>query len=615
MKKLLFIGSLIVGLAIYLFTRKKAVGIAVDTSGNLFTGFNFPVSTGYTSTSTSSSNSGSISNGSSSNNNDANALTSEVRQIAYLTAENLNQVDLTNIDEFDIPLHPNPTYPNEPVFKCFMNGPNYRSQSTVGNIFKKGFTGVEWGLMQMGTEKQEYPFNPNFISTIPREKRVIYYRPPQNLNLDVNASGTDIMNTPYSAYNYIGGEMVGNIAKMFEGNADKVHMGLVYMDIENGIWTLNDQELANRLVAIYEQIHSGCDQYTKVSLLYQALPIHYIGFGVSYDDYGHAPSAFWTLPATMTTNASSMGMPVENVGKSLNSLNYIKCVFEYYLYYEAFQEQGTILKNILDENLKDGSGNDISMLDHFDESKPSYLHFASHLTAGIEVNKPWLNGKSLLIQTNNFNMAGIGYYYRDYGQEWTSQPNSNKLKQSNDGLGRYAIPSRIMEAMTLLSYFSGCEFYNWNDSRTLTPVNRSTGEYVNGGVVRTDYSNIDAEQIAIRRLSVEKAIVGNNQYSVADLIDGSEIYTCDNTKVDYLNVSTFSGVRAVKGLDFRKYKLSAVRCIVNEAKGLIAILAFQPYSCEQSTVDVIYNSNGYNFRKTIQIPVGQNKIYIYSLNS
>ncbi|MDR6564970.1 MULTISPECIES: hypothetical protein [unclassified Arcicella] len=619
MKKIFLVLGFVAGIAIYFFTRKKTgTSAGTGTGDSLLSGLNFPVYTSTTSSNSGGTGGGTvIDNGGSGGGGttDPNALTNEVRELVYTVPAMLNQVDFSFINDFDVPLHPNPTYPNEPVFKCLLKGLNYRSQSTVGNIFKKGFTSLEWGLMINTTERQVYPdYYSNFVSPIPQEKRVIFIS-SGNTNLHSSASTSDINNTPYSAYNNLTGDLTNNICKMFDGSSNVAKIHLLGLDIENGIWGLPTADLANRLVAINEKLHEGCDPNTKISLLYQALPVVDVGFGVTYAKYSEPANAYWTTPASMTENAIAMGMPAGNVGKSLHSLAYIKCMFEYYLMYEAFQNEGAVLTNILDTPLLSGSGVNISVLTHFgvsNQDSPSYLHFAAHLASGLEINIPKLNGKKVMVQSNNFNIGGTGYFYRDFGNDWPSQPDTSKIKQCYDGF-KYAIPARMMEAMALLTYFSGAEYYNWDASDVLTPVNRSLGEYVSNEVSRRDYVGIGGEQSAMRRLCAEKAQVGSTQKSVADLIDGTEIYTLDNTKVDYLNVSAFSGVRAVKGLDWRTYKLSAVRCIVNEAKGLIAILAFQPYGVEQSSVDVVYNSNGFNFRRNISIPVGHNKIYIYSL--
>lgn len=617
MKKILLVLSLVAGIAIYFFTRKKTGtgSITANTGDSLLSGLTFPVryaSTGSNSGGTVIDTGGSGGTGGE-NTPDPNALTNEVRELVYTVPAMLNQVDFSFITDFDVPVHPNPSYPNEPVFKCLLKGPNFRTQSTVGNVLKKGFTQIEWGVMRDDlSERQSEPLSSQFVSTLSPEKRAIFYTTDESVNLGASASASQISNTPYSAYQSITNG-IKDFGKIFDGSSTVCKAGLVALDIENAIWQLSDADLANRLVAIYEAFKAGCDTNTKISLLYQALPIQHIGFGVTYDTYTASPEGFWSTPASMTANAIAQGMPSGLVGKSLASLDYIKCIFEYYLYYEAFQPEGAILKNILDTNLIDGNnGADISVLTHFDESRPSFLHFAAHLGAGIEVNKQYLNGRPLMIQTNTFNIAGNGYWFKDFENEWPSQPNNTKIKQTYDGF-KYAIPARIMEAMALLTYFSGAEFYNWEAGFVLNAVNRSLGEYVNNEVTRRDYVGFGGEQSAMRRLCAENAQLSTEQFTVADLIDGTEIYTCDNTKVDYLNVSAFSGVRAVKALDWRKYKLSTVRCIVNEAKGLIAILAFQPYGVEQSSVDVVYNSNGFNFRRNISIPAGHNKIYIYPL--
>lgn len=514
--------------------------------------------------------------------------------------EMLNQVDLSFIEDFDIPLHP---VTGEPIFSNLYAGPNYRSQ--VSNPLKKGFSMIDASMMIEGVEKQTGNKIGNFVSTIPPKKRsLLFYSPQPNLRLDIDATANDILSVDYSAYNYIGGEMSTNIATFFDGSATKAEIGFVGLDIENGMYNVAVNDLVNRLVAIYEQFRSGCANYTKVSLLYQSSPITRVGFGVNRSDYSSAPEPYWTTPTSWTPNAISKNFPANLIGKTLNSLNYIECIVEYYLYFEAFQPEGTILKNIQGTNLRDWNGNDISNLTHFGLQIPSFFHYAAHTAAILQVQKPHLNGKTMRLQTNNFNIAGVGYWYKGNIE---NQPDNTKLLQCNDGLGRYYLPNKVIQAIELITFFTGARYYNWEATFNIEPVSRTAGKYfsrTSGVPSRLDYSGIAAQQAVIKELSTKKA-VGSEFFSVADLIDGTEIYTDQHTKVDYLNVPNFSTVKEINPLDWKEFKLSPVLSIVNEAKRLVAILHFQAYDCEQAEVDYVYNSNGFNFKQRLQNTPGQ----------
>lgn len=529
--------------------------------------------------------------------------------IAVQNPQQLNAVDLSFLEDFDVPLHP---VTGEPVFSNLYIGPNFRNQ--IGNPLKKGYTMLDLNVMIEGSEKQQVQENKqvNFVSTIPPKARVVSHAPFVNLALHATATAAEILAVDYSAYSEITGSMAGNIATFFNGNANKAAIGLVCLDIENGLFQLDNQNLANRLVAIYEAFKAGCEDYTKVSLLYQALPIQHIGFGVTRALYNAQPEPFWTLPASMTANAMQKNFPVNLIGKSLHSLPYIECIFEYYMYLQAFLPEGAILKNVENTPLKDWQGNDISVLTHFGTENPSYFHYAAHLASGIQVNKPHLNGKTLRIQTNHFNLAGNGYY-----GAVDNQPTSTKLMQSEDGMGRYAAPKRVVQAIALLSIFSGAKYYNWNDSNVITPVSRSSGEYVAKNeheTTRKDYKGVPAVQAAFKGLcTTEYDAGGGRMVTIAELIDGTEIYTDQYTKVNYLNVTNFSEPKFINPLDWKEFKLSPVLSIVNEGKGLVAILYFQAYDAEQSEFDYHYDDNGFNFVKRLQCPPNTLNISVFEL--
>lgn len=536
-------------------------------------------------------------------------VANKVPQIAIVAPTHLNEIDLSFLGEFDMPVN---AITGKPVIENLFKGPNFRQQGHGTNPFKMGYTHIEWGMCKTGTEKQDYPYHAGFLGSIPIE-RISFYGSNSypNMGLDVNSSAADILNVPYSKYEDLENDYKYNVPQIFKTNDTVFKGNLVAIDIENGIHDLPAQEYINRLVALNDALLRGTGDNTDISFIYQTLPIPDVAFSVTRELYSRISADYsWSGVAVMTQNASEKGMPQRLVGKSVATLsNRIRASFEFYFRLEFFLPEGYILKSILDQPLKDYAGNDISVLSHFDTTKPSYFHWAAHIAGALGVQHQFLGEHNIEFRTNNFNIGGTGYYYQYYD---SGQPDSTKLKQCFDRIGKYKVPNFIVEGAALLAIFCKAKYTNWEGGITLQAVDRAQGVTIEEYplVSRRDYEGTGAQNAALKRLAV--ALEAQN-YVVTDLIDGNEIYTLHNTKVDYLNISNFSGVRAVNPLDWIQFKCSPIHCIVNEQKGLIAIYACQAYGVEQSEADVYYTENGFNFKKRIQIGINKNEIYIFSL--
>jgi hypothetical protein len=538
-------------------------------------------------------------------------LENEIRDYEVVAPEKLNQVDLEFVPNFEIPKR-NGRYVMENIFK----GPNWRNQTTAANFFQKGFTHIDELMLNLGTERQDVPYNNSFVSTVPLERIVSVgggANYPQ-LELGVDSDAAEMNSIDYNNYNDVGNDYKFNVPQKFKGGDSVFKGGFIGFDLENGSFNLPIEDFVNRIVALHQQLLDASSADTEVSLMYQSLPLQLVGFGVNRNHYNGTADATWTMPCSMTANAQAKNFPQSLVGKSLKTLSSrMRAKFEYYMFYEAFLPEGTRLLNKQNTNLRDWAGNDISILTHFNPAMPSYFHAFAHCAAGLGCQRPHLNGKSLMLQANHFNGAGNGYFYEDL--QLPNQPPTTILKQAYDGLGKYPVPDYIVQGHIYIAIFSGAIYYQWESNALLTPEPRSTGEQVNPHPAPSyrDYRGVGAQAVAFRRLAAVKAKVGNINYSIADLLDGNQIYTCEKVQVDYLNVSNFQGTKEVNPLDWIEFKLTPVMTIVNEVKGLIAIWACQAYGVEQSQVDVSYTKNGFNFKRRIQVPAGQNKLYIFSL--
>lgn len=547
-------------------------------------------------------------------------LENEVRDYEVISPVKLNQVDLTFVPDFEIPKM-NGRY----VFENILKGPNWRNQTTAAGFFMKGFTHIDELLLNLGTERQDVPYSNTFVSTMPIS-RIISVGGGGNypqLKLDTESNGAAMNSISFTNYSDVGNDYKFNVPQKFKGG-DSVYKGaFIGFDLENGSFELPLQDFVNRIVALHQQLLDASSSDTEVSLMYQSLPFQLVGFGVTRSMYTTTADATWTTPCAMNGNAQQYNFPSSLVGKSLKTLSVrMRCKFEYYLFWEAYQAEGTRLLNKQNTNLLNWGGADISVLTHFDKSMPSYMHWAAHTAAGLGVQRPHINGKRLMLQANHFNGAGTGYYYAQLYENYNgaviplrSQPVTTVVKQDSDGLGRYAIPNYIVQGQIFIAIFSQAIYYQWESNAEITEEPRATGEQIHPypNPSYRDYRGVGAQAIAFKRLAATKAKVGNVTVSIADLIDGNEIYPCEKVQVDYLNVSNYQGTKEVNPLDWIEFKLTPVMTIVNEVKGFIAIWACQAYGVEQSQVDVSYTKNGFNFKKKIQVPAGQNKLYIYSL--
>jgi hypothetical protein len=558
----------------------------------------------------------------------------EIAEIPVPAPENLNEVDLLFLGEWDVPLHPNPKYADQRVFESILKGPLFRHQvATVGNIFKKGWTGIDILAGIQGVEWQRDPYSPTFVSTLNIKQTSVVDGGPSypQLKLDNNSSAADIMSIDYANYIDITNDYASNIPQKFNGSAaagSKYQGKMVLQDHEGGLNNVaiefGLQDYVNRVAALHKAVLDGVSSSTLVGLMYQGAPKQNVGFGFTRATYDEPADEAYTMVCAATQNSITKNFPAILLGKSIETLDdRILAVVEVYFKYEAVcVPEGTQLKSLTGENLKSQNGVTLPLWTHFgvpqnDGSqanyKPSYLHWATHTAGCIGLNKKHLPAnRFVLIQTNNFN---AGYFFTDFG----NTPTFAIIQQHNDGFSRYKIPNYIVAGIEAISFFSGAFYYQWEGNYSIgNPESRSLGETLPPypQPSRLDYHGLAATQAMAKRLVLEKASVGSQQYQMIDLIDGTEVYLMENIKVNYLTRTGFTTTKQIYPTDWMAHTLPPVMAIVHLGKGLIAIWATVAYpgSTEVKEFEIIYDQNGYNFRKRIILTDYKNSLHIFDLN-
>jgi hypothetical protein len=530
-------------------------------------------------------------------------------------------------------LRANPRYNDQRVFESILKGPLFRHQTaTVGNVFKKGWTGLDILACVQGVEWQRDPYSPTFVSTLNIRQVSVIDGGPSYPQLQLHNDGTsaDIMSIDYANYIDITNDYASNIPQKFNGAAaagSKFQGKTVLFDTEGGLNKValffSEQDFVNRVVALHDAVLNGVGPNTLVGFMYQGAAKQNVGFGFTRATYDEPADSAYTMVCAATPNSTAKNFPARLLGKSIANLDdRILCVIEVYFKFEAVcVPEGSILKSLTGENLRNQNGSSMSAWTHFGvpqnnaalpNYKPSYLHWATHTAGCLGINKKHLSpNRILLIQTNNFN---AGYFHTDFG----GTPNYAIIQQHNDGFARYKIPNYIVAGIEAISFFSGAFYYHWEANVSIgEPEDRSLGETLPPWPQpsRLDYHGVAAVQAMAKRLVVGEATVGTNKHKLSSMIDGTEIYLMENIKVNYLTRANFATPKQIYPTDWMAHSLPPVMAIVHLGKKLIAIWATVAYpgSTEVKEFEVHYDQNGYNFRKRIKLSDYKNSLHIFSL--
>ena len=404
----------------------------------------------------------------------------------------------------------------------------------------------------------------------------------------------------------------GNWSKSVAKNGN-MRIFLTYPDYESTYTGATDQAAANYLtVANYAMLEKTAGYVGQQYLA----PINTLG-NIPEDMYiGGSKTYAWFSPADNTVPERFRGMKNEGNPRIFGSI-------EVSHFYESWQPEGYIIK---DQNEKDWI-----KITHFGPN-PNVEHWAARVGGNIEVSQQYTRrrGQKMIAQLKICNDRRSGFQYdpelapardgkwnREFNQHGITHPGPNNTEFLGS-IGSETMPNFISEAQMILGYFSGADGINfWGSAyyNEFSPKPRAGNPQRGEKYNDPSYGNVDSEAYnyvlkALWRLAQPAKLEDGRKLSFYDICDGDEEYLNWNTNVSYDGGKSYQKLRA---LDWQLEKKTAVRAVVNRKKGVIFLMAFQPYGVEQNQVVVKYDMNGCKILKKIDVPVGKVVIQAYKL--
>lgn len=317
----------------------------------------------------------------------------------------------------------------------------------------------------------------------------------------------------------------------------------------------------------------------------------------------------WFSATDNTVPAGYQGIKCENNSRIMGSI-------EVAHYYETLLNQGLAVN--------DQNHNFWFNVDHFGAS-PNSEHFASRIGGLTEVSSGYtrVSGQKLIVQLKvNCDRGANGTMHSPANMSWF--PGGNRYIEE---FGRYAhtfhnfggVPDGttstpgsefltpfIQEAQTCLTIFSGADAINmWNSAFSEDAIPKTKQGNPQRGDMSDDptYGNLDLENYSyfLRGIKDMNTAQGGI-HSVMEMMDGNEIYYCQNTEVSFDGGATWNTYRA---LDWQLQTVPPVRVIYNPVLQEGACLSFLAYTgsseatsfkfrVKNSSNVVIYTSNTVN---------------------
>ena len=440
-----------------------------------------------------------------------------------------------------------------------------------------------------------------------------------------NTNGDAIQDATYDNFEAYAKTPFGyaSIYNIPKDNSGRWRAFLSDIDYESKYTSMDSQLSANYHVIAY---NSGLAETTgRYGFQYGG------GNNASYytnEIYNGGNSTIWSLPAVNTGNSADGVLKPQYVGKALKDNPRFVGRSEVSYYFEEFLPQGY--------QVKDQDGNNWFRLNHFGDvcatgcgqnTPTNSDNWASHLGTLIEVNYKIHHSlnQDFIIQIKPVNERDNGFKYSEqnrayygnkrifeYNRYGTVQPNPSACSTCTfvASMGSEYIPSFIAEAQIFLSYASGAKGISfWSSAFTdisyphdKSQVARSGARYDDASVLNADLDPYIYTMKALWRMN-QKIDVGNGtSYSFNDIADGTEIYLNEKTKVVYPNSDVVTQLRA---LDWQILQKTPVRAVVNVAKNVVFVIAFQAYASEQDRITFKLTDYGANISQIIDVPAGK----------
>lgn len=369
------------------------------------------------------------------------------------------------------------------------------------------------------------------------------------------------------------------------------------------------QDFINTIYALHAYALEVLHPKSRFAICYNNAPWKIINEGqISASSYTKQPNnPIWTQPVIQTDNSRAKGMPDRFQGKYLKDLPDNLLVFTecYYFAQDFYPQNYKLTVPLGTSGYEDGN----VYINHFGTTTNHWKHWATAFAFNCEIQKPYIGKKKLVVNTAPFVGGGDGFYFY-----WHAP--TGRLVPPNEFIGNLAVecPTYMMEGIQHLAFFSDAWVTVWwgdtfgsttSGPNWMTPVPTTKQKYevlnvapeMYGGYTELtkDHTQLGGITVASKRL--HKTYIkpdGSSLDTISSIVDGNEIYLCENTEVDYLDGQ---GFRKVKATDWRDYTLSPVRVIINEVRREIAIFAIRAYvnSNEPTQFKVRYNKNGFNF--------------------
>ena len=413
----------------------------------------------------------------------------------------------------------------------------------------------------------------------------------------------------------------------------------------------------NQLLTIsdYENLHTNLStqtssNYHTVALNSMAdIAVGCVGFqyGAAVNTLGYYTSNLYAGSNNVWAFAADNAVPSQFIGKSSASNNKIVGVNEITYALEAILPEGFQVQDQNNQNwftIKHFGAELDNTYNGGNLNSVNAQHWATNVGVGVETmvnaHRSYPNGGQYVIaQLKNGNETDNGFHYDQRFAEFRGNKyanyvnryavtnirdvydiNGNKTgtEEFLQAPGSEYITNFMAEGQVMTAYFCGAKGINlWNSDFNDVAIPKTKTGNPRRGAKHNDvnFGNRDLESYtytlkALWRLN-QKVNLGNGQaLSYNEICDGRQIHLNQLTKVVYPGASAVTQLRA---LDWQILKKTCVRAVVNVAKNVVFVIAFQAYGVEQNQITFKLTDYGANISQVIDVPVGKIVVKAYPL--